>query len=80
MIVSALPLSVSGRNAISVSHPKIIVDMREFSSALPNVIHLKGIDIVPCTLEVGDYILSPDICVERKSISDLIGSFQSGRL
>ncbi len=27
----------------------------------------------PVTLEVGDYILTPDICVERKSISDLIG-------
>jgi hypothetical protein len=28
----------------------------------------------PITLEVGDYILTPDICVERKSISDLIGN------
>jgi hypothetical protein len=25
------------------------------------------------TLEIGDYILTPEICVERKSISDLIG-------
>ena len=32
------------------------------------------------TLEVGDYILTPDICVERKSISDLIGSLNNGRL
>ncbi|GFN96743.1 DNA repair endonuclease xpf, partial [Plakobranchus ocellatus] len=31
-------------------------------------------------LEVGDYILTPDICVERKSVSDLIGSLNSGRL
>ena len=30
--------------------------------------------------KVGDYILTPDICVERKSISDLIGSLNSGRL
>jgi ERCC4-type nuclease len=29
--------------------------------------------VEPITLEVGDYILTPDICVERKSISDLIG-------
>ena len=27
-----------------------------------------------------DYILTPDICVERKSLSDLIGSLNSGRL
>lgn len=30
--------------------------------------------------QIGDYILTPDICVERKSISDLIGSLNSGRL
>ncbi|KAL3892892.1 MAG: hypothetical protein SGPRY_014682, partial [Prymnesium sp.] len=29
---------------------------------------------------VGDYVLSPDICVERKSVSDLISSLSSGRL
>lgn len=31
-------------------------------------------------MQVGDYILSPDICVERKSVSDLIGSLNNGRL
>lgn len=31
-------------------------------------------------MTVGDYILSPDICVERKSIKDLISSFKDGRL
>lgn len=36
--------------------------------------------MVPLTLEVGDYVLSPDICCERKSISDLKGSLASGRL
>ncbi|XP_034986690.1 DNA repair endonuclease XPF [Zootoca vivipara] len=58
----------------------IVVDMREFRSELPSLIHRRGIDIEPVTLEVGDYILTPDICVERKSISDLIGSLNSGRL
>ena len=36
--------------------------------------------IVPCMLTVGDYILSPEICVERKSVKDLISSFKDGRL
>ncbi|NWU98674.1 XPF endonuclease, partial [Upupa epops] len=58
----------------------IIVDMREFRSELPSLLHRRGIDIEPVTLEVGDYILTPDICVERKSISDLIGSLNNGRL
>ncbi|KAJ8526704.1 hypothetical protein K7X08_029181 [Anisodus acutangulus] len=38
---------------------QIIVDMREFMSTLPNVLHQKGMHIIPVTLEVGDYILSP---------------------
>lgn len=60
--------------------PKVIVDMREFRSELPSLLHKRGIDIEPVTLEVGDYILTPEICVERKSISDLIGSLNTGRL
>ena len=52
---------------------RVIVDMREFRSELPSLLHKRGIDIDPVTLEVGDYILTPEICVERKSISDLIG-------
>uniref|UniRef100_A0A7N0VF28 ERCC4 domain-containing protein n=1 Tax=Kalanchoe fedtschenkoi TaxID=63787 RepID=A0A7N0VF28_KALFE len=59
---------------------QVIVDMREFMSSLPNVLHQKGMRIIPVTLEVGDYILSPLICVERKSIQDLFMSFASGRL
>lgn len=58
----------------------IIVDMREFRSELPSLVHRRGIDIEPVTLEVGDYILTPDMCVERKSVSDLIGSLNNGRL
>jgi DNA excision repair protein ERCC-4 len=54
--------------------------VREFRSSLPSLLHKRGMDIEAITLEVGDYILTPDICVERKSISDLIGSFASGRL
>lgn len=58
----------------------IIVDMREFRSELPALIHRRGIEIEPVTINVGDYILTPDICVERKSVSDLIGSLNNGRL
>ena len=58
----------------------IIVDVREFRSKLPCALHVQGFEIVPKTLVVGDYLLTPDICVERKSISDLFSSFNSGRL
>lgn len=36
--------------------------------------------VVPCQLTVGDYILTPEICVERKSVRDLITSLRNGRL
>lgn len=58
----------------------IIVDKREFRSALPSFLYQYGINIIPCMLKVGDYILSSKICVERKSINDLISSLNSGRL
>ena len=36
--------------------------------------------IHPAQLEIGDFVLTPEIVVERKSVSDLFGSFNSGRL
>ena len=58
----------------------VVVDMREFRSELPACLYKRGVDIVPITIDVGDYILTPNICVERKSLNDLIGSLNSGRL
>ncbi|VDP85673.1 unnamed protein product [Echinostoma caproni] len=59
---------------------RVIVDMREFRSELPALLHRKGLKVDPMTLSVADYILAPHLCVERKSVSDLIGSLNSGRL
>jgi DNA excision repair protein ERCC-4 len=58
----------------------VIVDVREFRSALPSTLHARGLRIHPLTLEVGDYVISPHIVVERKSLPDLVSSLQSGRL
>ncbi|CAK5074457.1 unnamed protein product [Meloidogyne enterolobii] len=59
---------------------KVIVDLREFNSELPTVLYRRGIDLMAAMLEVGDYILSPDICCERKSPDDLTQSLLSGRI
>ncbi|KAF5701988.1 DNA excision repair ERCC-4 [Fusarium mundagurra] len=69
-----------GRLAATAEPPRVVVDVREFRSSLPSLLHGRSMVIVPCMLTVGDYILSPNICVERKSISDLISSFKDGRL
>lgn len=58
----------------------VIVDSREFNASLPGLLYRYNVRVVPCMLTVGDYIISPDICIERKSIADLIGSLQNNRL
>lgn len=69
-----------GRAPASAAVPVVVVDVREFMSPLPCVLHTAGFKLAPLTLEVGDYILSPELCVERKSLPDLVGSLASGRL
>ncbi|KAG6040490.1 hypothetical protein E4U39_007095 [Claviceps sp. Clav50 group G5] len=69
-----------GRLAATAQPPRVVVDVREFRSSLPSLLHGRSMVIVPCMLTVGDYILSPTMCVERKSINDLISSFKDGRL
>lgn len=59
---------------------KVLVDTRELRSSLPMLLYQSCLSIVPITLEVGDFILSTTIGIERKSVPDLYGSFQSGRL
>ncbi|TFY75345.1 hypothetical protein EWM64_g8667 [Hericium alpestre] len=69
-----------GRKEVSTEPSRVIVDMREFRSTLPSLLHASKLLVIPATLTVGDYILTPEICVERKSIPDLVSSFNSGRL
>lgn len=69
-----------GRLAATAEPPRVVVDVREFRSSLPSLCHGRNMIVIPCMLTVGDYVLTPNICIERKSVKDLIQSFQSGRL
>ena len=69
-----------GRLTATAAPPRVVVDVREFRSSLPSLLHGRNMIIVPCMLTVGDYVLTPSICIERKSVSDLISSLNSGRL
>lgn len=69
-----------GRLAATAQAPRCVIDVREFRSSLPSLLHGRGMETIPCMLTVGDYVLTPDICVERKSVRDLISSFKDGRL
>ncbi|KAL8973696.1 MAG: hypothetical protein Q9197_002068 [Variospora fuerteventurae] len=69
-----------GRLAATAEPPRVVVDVREFRSSLPSLLHGRSMVVVPCMLTVGDYVLTPTICIERKSVRDLISSFKNGRL
>lgn len=69
-----------GRLTATAHPPRVVVDVREFRSSLPSLLHARTMLIIPCLLTVGDYVLSPSMCVERKSVRDLIASLKNGRL
>lgn len=77
-----LPLAVDTRKGRKANEEKrdIAVDVREFRSVLPSILHQGGMRLAPVTLIVGDFILSSVHCIERKSIGDLFGSLNNGRL
>jgi hypothetical protein len=72
--------SYQRQQSLKLLNRKIIVDVREFRSSLPFLLYSQSFQLLPRTLVIGDYILSPEIAIERKGITDLFQSFNSGRL
>jgi DNA excision repair protein ERCC-4 len=60
--------------------PRIVVDEREKRSGIPDLLRQAGALIDFAQLKVGDYIVSPDTAIERKTIQDLLNSIYDGRL
>ena len=59
---------------------RIIIDERERKSGIPKLLKSIGVNVEIKTLPIGDYIVSHETVVERKSINDLIASIFDGRL
>jgi len=58
----------------------IIADNREAASTLPSLLKELGLDVKFEQLAVGDYVLSDEVAIERKTINDFISSLFDGRL
>ncbi|MDY6964471.1 MAG: DEAD/DEAH box helicase [Halobacteriota archaeon] len=58
---------------------KVFADQREARSAVVKSLDKLGVELVLKTLEVGDYVLSERVCVERKRVEDLLSSFMDKR-
>ena len=56
------------------------MDVRDLRSSLPCMLYRTGLVLHPLTLTVGDYVLTDQLVVERKSLPDLHQSMASGRL
>jgi len=59
---------------------RIVVDEREKKSGIPVLLQQAGAMIDFAQLIVGDYIVSPETAIERKTIQDLLNSIYDGRL
>ena len=59
---------------------RIVADERERKCGIPALLREAGIAMEVRTLSVGDYIVGPEMAVERKSIHDLVSSVFDGRL
>jgi Fanconi anemia group M protein len=59
---------------------KIIVDYRELRSNVAKMLFDKEVEIDTQSLQVGDFLLSDDVCVELKKVDDFVGSLIDGRL
>jgi Fanconi anemia group M protein len=62
------------------SGPKIILDHRETAGGVARHLHGLGAQIEARQLEVGDFVLSDRVCVERKTNADFVDSLVDGRL
>ncbi|HDI02123.1 MAG TPA: DEAD/DEAH box helicase, partial [Ignisphaera sp.] len=58
----------------------VYADDREKSSKVPELLMTKGVTVIFKTLDVGDYIVSERIGIERKKALDFIKSLVDGRL
>ncbi|MHA1505900.1 MAG: DEAD/DEAH box helicase [Candidatus Asgardarchaeia archaeon] len=58
----------------------VVVDSREMKSPVVRDLSLLGVEIEVKPLEVGDYIISEKVAVERKTTKDFLDSIVDGRL
>jgi Fanconi anemia group M protein len=58
----------------------IYVDNRELQSDIAKELILRGVDVRPINLEIGDYVLSDEVVVERKTVEDFAKSIIDKRI
>jgi len=58
---------------------KVYVDRREIRSHVAHSLENLGVEVILRTLEVGDYVVSDRVGIERKTAEDFLSTFLGGR-
>ncbi len=59
---------------------RVVADEREKASGVPEELSKLNVRVYFSTLPVADYVLNPEIAVERKSVRDLVASVYDSRI
>ena len=59
---------------------RVVADEREKASGVPDELSKLNVRVYFSRLPVADYVLSPELAVERKAVRDLVSSVYDGRL
>ncbi|MHC1635944.1 MAG: DEAD/DEAH box helicase [Candidatus Methanospirareceae archaeon] len=58
---------------------RIFVDYRETKAGVVNFLEKAGVEVILKNLEIGDYVISDKVCVERKRCEDFLNSLLKSR-
>ncbi|AKB83981.1 ATP-dependent RNA helicase, EIF-4A family [Methanosarcina barkeri 3] len=64
---------------VSPESLKMVVDYREAKSGVANTLDKLGVEVIFTTLEIGDYVVSDRLAVERKRTDDFVNSLVDGK-
>ncbi|MCE4613318.1 MAG: helix-hairpin-helix domain-containing protein [Desulfurococcales archaeon] len=59
---------------------RVYADVREDPSGIPSLLESSGLLVIRKSLPIGDYIVSDDVVIERKTARDFLKSLFDGRL
>ncbi len=60
--------------------PRVFIDHREIRSHVIQMLEKLGLDVTLKTLEVGDYVVSDRVGIERKTVEDFLSTLMDGRI
>ncbi|MBI3413189.1 MAG: hypothetical protein HY051_03860 [Candidatus Aenigmarchaeota archaeon] len=69
-----------GQKLIPTGKVLIVVDVHESGTDIEKLLASYGAQVILRSIEVGDYILSDRVAVERKTTEDFLNSIKDGRL